>query len=298
MVVQSLLSSYNENCLVYVTIIMLINVNITFHWNFIFLYRTVAHNSNNMPKNKISAFIITYNEEKNLPKTLEKLTWCDEIIIVDSFSTDRTVAIANEFGAKVITKKFEGFGKQKQTALEACQYQWKLSLDADEVLDDQLITSIKQVLLNNTDCKAYYIKRRQVFMGKIFKYGDESARKILRLVSDRASFTQDIVHEVLKSEGKTEILDGYLLHDSYASYEAYMNTVNKYTSLNAQKALKKGKNYSLLQVVVKPKIQFLKKYLLNLNFLNGIEGYYWSKLSSYYVFIKCLKVREINKLKP
>lgn len=248
-----------------------------------------------MLKAKISAFIITFNEENNLAKTLERLKWCDEIIIVDSFSIDRTVEIARQFGCKVLQQNFEGFGKQKQVALEACQYHWKLSLDADEVLDDQLIASIKQVLIGDNDSQAYYIKRRQVFMGKTFKYGDESNRHILRLVSEGARFTADVVHEVLVSEGKSGLLEGYMLHDSYASYRTYIDTINKYTSLNAEKALEKGKNYSLLEVVVKPKLQFLKKYILNLNFLNGIEGYYWSKLSSYYVFLKCLKVREINK---
>ncbi|MGJ1324198.1 glycosyltransferase family 2 protein [Sphingobacterium faecium] len=250
-----------------------------------------------MFKAKISAFIITYNEEKNLAKTLEKLTWCDEIIIVDSFSTDRTVAIAEQFGAKVICQEFEGFGKQKQTALEACQYEWKLSIDADEILNDQLIASIQKVLVNDNNCKAYYIRRRQIFMGKTFKYGDESGRKILRLVSGNARFTQDVVHEVLQFEGKSSVLEGFMLHDSYSSYQAYINTLNAYTSLNAEKALKSGKNYSQIQVLIKPTFQFFRKYILNLNFLNGLEGYYWSKLSSYYVFIKCVKVREIYNKK-
>lgn len=134
-------------------------------------------------------------------------------------------------------------------------------------------------------------------MGKVFKYGDESGREILRLVSEGAQFTQDVVHEVLQYKGKSGVLQGHMLHDSYASYHAYVNKMNSYTSLNAEKALKKGKNYSLLQVLIKPKFQFFRKYILNLNFLNGIEGYYWSKLSAYYVFLKCLKVREINKQK-
>lgn len=245
-----------------------------------------------MPKAKISVFLITFNEEKNIGKTLDKLTWCDEIIVVDSFSTDRTVEIAEQFGAKVIQMNFEGFGRQKQAALDACQYPWRLSIDADEVLDDKLISSIQQVLESDQEYQAYYIKRRQVFMGKIFRYGDESGRKILRLVSDGARFTTDAVHEVLQTDGKIGVLEGYMLHDSYASYHAYVNTMNSYTTLNVEKALKKGKNYSFLQVLLKPKFQFFRKYFLNLNFLNGIEGYYWSKLSAYYVFLKCLKVKE------
>lgn len=257
----------------------------------------MSDNSKNMPKAKISAFIITYNEERNLSKTLEKLTWCDEIIVVDSFSTDRTVAIAEQFGAKVIQRKFEGFGVQKQVALDACQYQWKLSIDADEVLDDQLIASIQRVLEDDQGYQGYYIKRRQVFMGRIFKFGDESGRKILRLVSAGAYFTKDVVHELLKYEGKSAVLDGYMLHDSYASYHAYVDKMNSYSSLNASKALLKRKNYSFIQVVLKPKFQFFRKYIINLNFLNGVEGYYWSKLSAYYVFLKCLKVQEAYRKK-
>lgn len=250
-----------------------------------------------MPKAKISVFIITFNEEKNLTQTLEKLTWCDEIIVVDSFSTDRTVAIAEQFGAKVIQRKFEGFGSQKQAALDACQYGWKLSVDADEVLDDQLIASIQYVLENDQGYQGYYIKRRQVFMGKIFKYGDESRRKILRLVGEKSYFTKDAVHEVLVVDGRIGILDGYMLHDSYSSYQDYIKRLNAYTSLNAEKALQKGKNYSTFQIVLKPKFQFFRKYIINLNFLNGLEGYYWSKLSAYYVFLKCLKVQEAYRKK-
>lgn len=242
----------------------------------------------------ISAFIITFNEERNIAACLARLSWCDEIIVVDSGSTDNTVAICESYGAKVYQHAFEGFGPQKNYALSLCQHPWRLSLDADELMDDALIASIQAVQAQRYEEAAagYFIKRRQVFMGKAFKYGDESARKILRLVKASASFTEVKVHELLQVEGPKAVLSGILAHNSYLSFADYLQTLNKYTSYNAEKAFLKNKNYSQLEVLLKPSIQFFRKYIINLNFLNGMEGYYWSKLSAYYVFMKCLKVRE------
>lgn len=246
-------------------------------------------------RTKISVFIITFNEEKNLSKTLDQLKWCDEIVIVDSFSTDLTVKIAEAYGAKILYRKFDGFGRQKQFALASCQHEWRLSVDADEILDEELINNIQKMLQSSQTFEAYELKRRQVFMGKIFKYGDESARKILRLVKKQAYFTDDAVHEVLMSPGSIGVLNGFMLHDSYVSYTAYIQTMNTYTTLNAEKAFVKNKNYSKLEVIIKPIFQFIRKYFLNLNILNGVEGYYWSKLAATYVFFKCLKVREYHE---
>lgn len=250
-----------------------------------------------MTKTPISAFIITLNEAHNIASCLERLAWCDEIVVVDSGSTDDTVAICTSFGAKVYTHAFEGFGAQKNYALACCSHPWRLSIDADELLDDRLISGIQavQALPFEEAAAGYYLLRRQVFMGKAFKYGDESARKILRLVKKGAQFTNVKVHELLEVEGTKAVLSGILAHDSYQSFSHYLQTLNKYTSYNAEKAFLKGKNYSNFEVLVKPSIQFLRKYLLNLNFMNGVAGYYWSKLSAYYVFMKCLKVREYRE---
>ena len=131
-------------------------------------------------KHKISIFIITYNEAHIISKCLEKLKTFDEIIVVDSGSTDATVSICESFGAKVISHKFENFGLQKQFALEQTTHNWVLSLDADEVLSDALISEIHNIN-HQENIKAYTIPRTHVFLNKVFKYGAESKRPILRL---------------------------------------------------------------------------------------------------------------------
>lgn len=238
---------------------------------------------------KISIFIISYNEENIISKCLEKLNWADEIVVVDSGSTDKTVAICESFGAKVIYNKFENFGKQKQFALNQTKNDWVLSLDADEVLSDDLINEIQNLKLSST-CYGYYIPRTHVFLNKIFKYGSESNKHILRFFNKKyGKFTDNMVHENLLIEGNTSKLKHDFLHYSYFSIEQYITKLNKYTTLYAQE---KNKKFSGLTILVKTKFEFFKKYFLDRNFLNGKEGFYWAVFSAYYMFTKLVKSNE------
>lgn len=246
---------------------------------------------------KLSVFIITYNEERIIEECLKMLSWVDEIIVVDSGSTDKTVEICNKYNAKVFYKKFEGFGEQKQFALEKTTNNWVLSLDADEVLTKNLISEIKLNLENQVEeVSGYFIKCRMVFLGKIFKYGNESNRNILRLFNKtKAKFSLNNVHEEIILVGTTKILKGHYLHYSYASLSAFISKLNQYTQLGATNKFAKNKKYSFLTIIIKTKFEFFKKYFIELNFLNGRSGFYWSFLSSFSTFIKCLKTNEIYK---
>ena len=127
---------------------------------------------------KLSVFIITYNEERILDKCLNKLSWVDEIVVVDSGSTDATLAICKKYHVKVFHNDFQGFGAQKQFALEKTSNDWVMSLDADEILSNELIDEIQTVLSTTSTYNGYYIKRKHVFLGKIFDYGHESKQYI------------------------------------------------------------------------------------------------------------------------
>lgn len=246
---------------------------------------------------KLSVFIIAFNEERIIEECLKKLDWVDEIIVVDSGSTDKTVAICEKYNAKVFHKKFEGFGQQKQFALDQTQNEWVLSLDADEVLTDELITEIKLNLeTNSKEFSGYFIKRRMVFFGKIFNYGNESNRNILRLFNKiKGEFTLNSVHEEILLKGNTKILKGHYLHHSYGSLAGFIAKLNQYTQLGASNKFAKNKKYSFLSIIIKTKFEFLKKYFIELNFLNGKSGFYWSFLSSFSTFIKCMKTNEYYK---
>jgi len=246
---------------------------------------------------KLSVFIITQNEERIIEECLKKLDWVNEIIVVDSGSTDSTVAICEKYKAKVFFNKFEGFGTQKQFALDQTSNDWVLSLDADEVLTNDLIAEIKSNLeFNNANFSGFYIKCRMVFFGKIFNYGSESNRNILRLFNKtKGKFTVNTVHEAIVIQGKTKILKGHYLHYSYASLSAFIDKLNKYTQLGAFNNFSKNKKYSFLTIILKTKFEFLKKYFIELNFLNGKYGFYWSFLSSFSTFTKCMKTNEFYK---
>lgn len=246
---------------------------------------------------KISAFIIAFNEEKIIEQCLKKLNWVDEIIVVDSGSTDNTVAISEKYNAKVFYKKFEGYGEQKQFALDQTTNDWVLNLDADEILTDDLVNEIQEQLQKEVaDVVGYRINCRHVFMKKTFNYGNESNRSVLRLFNKKfGKYDNNSVHEGIELEGKIVRLKKHYLHYSYSSYSVYIRKLNLYTQLSAENKFKKNKKYSFLAIVLKTKFEFIKKYIFELNFLNGQAGFHWSVLSSFSTYLKCIKTNECYK---
>lgn len=246
---------------------------------------------------KLSVFIITLNEERIIEECLKKLHWVDEIVIVDSGSTDKTIEICKKYNTKIFFNKFEGFGKQKQFALNQTQNNWVLSLDADEVLTDSLISEIiLSIDKNQQEVNGYFIKRKMVFLDTIFHFGSESNRRILRLFNKKfGKFSIDDVHEEVILTGATKNLRNHFLHYSYASIQDFILKLNSYTQLGAKQKFNKRKKYNFLLIIVKTKFEFFKKYFIELNFLNGSGGFYWSLLSSFSTFIKCMKTNEFYK---
>jgi len=245
-----------------------------------------------MQKHKISAAIITYNEEHNIARTLEKLTWCDEIVVVDSYSTDTTVAICESYNAKVFFKKFDGYGEQKQFLVSKCNFDWILSIDADEVLTDELISEIKTEFSKDTlPYEAYLLNRKHVYLGKVFKYGHLKNTPILRLFNNKkALFSDRKVHETIIYSGKKGRFKNCFLHYTANSIEEINFKKNRYASLVSEEYLHKKKKINLFYLPFKYPFTFLKEYLIHLNFLNGYEGYVWSIYMAEYSVLKYLKL--------
>lgn len=242
---------------------------------------------------KISGVIITYNEENFIGRCLESMTGIvDEIIIVDSYSTDKTEEISEKYNAVFIKRKFKSFGKQKNFAVERASHDYVLCLDADEALSDELRESILKVK-NNWQKDAYWVKRRNYYCGKWLCYSGKYPDKKLRLFDRRkAAWVKRLVHETVEAHNpkKTATLKGDLMHLEYYSYFDHIAKINYYTSLSAQEYLRNGKKSTLIKIFFRPNWAFFKAYFLQLGFLDGKQGFIVSCFAAYNAFLKYIKL--------
>ncbi|NIF07912.1 glycosyltransferase family 2 protein [Chryseobacterium sp. Tr-659] len=235
----------------------------------------------------ISGLIITYNEEKNIRDILECFDFCNEIIIVDSFSTDKTVEIAQKFShVKVIQNTFEDFTKQRNIALDAATNDWVLFLDGDERMTPELKQEIIDELNNPQKKDAYYFYRKFFFGQKPIHFSGTQSDKNFRLFrKSRARYIAGKkVHETLEVNGKIGILKNKLLHYSVSDYESYRKKMIHYGVLKGKELAAKGKKYSVLVQYLKTAFKFFKAYIMRLGVLDGKEGYQLSYLQSLSVF--------------
>lgn len=240
----------------------------------------------------VTAVLITFNESANLAPVLDAIQWCDEIVVVDSGSSDDTREIAQSRGAKVITRSFQGFGPQKQFAVSQARNHWVLCLDADEVLTPELSAEIQQLNLNS-GTKGYWLKRSLVFMNRHFRYGRESREFHLRLFDKRCgNFDDAQVHEKASVNGPTQHLTGTLLHYSYPNTSVYFRKFNEYTDRASDALMQKGKVRAPWEILLSLLFNFLWRLLVHGNILNGFPGWIWALYSAFYPVVKYTKVWE------
>lgn len=244
---------------------------------------------------QISVAIIAKNEAENLKKSLPRLHWCNDIVVIDDNSTDETAAVASLFGARVIQRAFDGFGTQKQFAVAQTKHLWVLNIDADEVLSDNLIEELKQ-LPDSPSCSAYDIPVRHVFMGKAFQYGKESRFFHTRLFrKDMANFDAAPVHEKVQFSGNKCKLSHVILHYSYKDLQHYFTKLNAYSQAGALRLKAQGRSRPLLLCLAYFPVYFIKHYFAYGNILNGLPGFIWSYLNAWYHTVKYLKLLEMNR---
>ncbi len=235
--------------------------------------------------------IITYNEEKSIERTLKSVSFCDEIVVVDSGSKDKTLEIARHYTDKVYTQEWLGYGKQKNFAIDKLSTDWVLSLDADEVvsnaLRDEIINELKKPRFD-----AYALNFQLVFMGKPLKFGGTYPDYHVRLFrKGHYWFREDDVHEGIKT--KAFKLKNIVYHYSYDDLEDYFEKFNRYTTLAAKSRLKQGKKASKFYPFLRFGLELLKRFILKGAFLDGYPGCVYALLSSYYVFVKYAKMLEL-----
>jgi glycosyltransferase involved in cell wall biosynthesis len=247
----------------------------------------------------ISAVIITFNEEKNIRRCLETLKGiADEIVVVDSFSSDKTEEICKEFDVKFVSHKFDGHIEQKNWAISQAKFPHILSLDADEAIDEILKKSILDVK-KNWDFAGYSMNRLTNYCGKWIYHCGWYPDKKLRLWDSRlGAWGGDNPHDKFQLFDKTkkiQHLSGNILHYSYYSIEDHYMQVEYFTEILANTQFKKGKKASLITIVVSPFVKFIKNYFINFGFLDGKEGFTICRISAFATYTKYKKIRRLQK---
>ncbi|RKX17317.1 MAG: glycosyltransferase family 2 protein [Candidatus Zixiibacteriota bacterium] len=244
----------------------------------------------------LSAVVITRNEEANIKRCLLSLQIADEIIVVDSGSTDRTIEIAENLGAKVYVKEWAGYGFAKKEGVSKAFGKWIISLDADEELSPELAKEISTAVLSETGDSGFYIKRKTNFLGRWIYHCGWYPDYILRLFKkEDGDFNESVVHEKVILNGRVGYLKAEILHYSYNTIEHYFEKFATYTTLGAEQAYKSGKKSRWFHIVFKPPVSFIKHYFIKLGFLDGLEGFIISAFSAMAVMVKYSKLRHLIK---
>ena len=245
---------------------------------------------------KLSVIVITRNEERNLADCLETTNWADEIVVVDSASQDKTIEIAHRYTQKVYVRPWDGYAAAKNFALQQCTGDWVLWIDADERLTTELANEI-QALVKKEDNSfaAFEFPRKAFFLGRWIKHCGWYPGYVVRLFRRSAgSFSNSKVHEYLQVEGNVGRLRNDLLHYTDPNLWHYFEKFNRYTTLAAEGLAEDGSSFSLTQVTIRPAWLFIRMYVIKRGFLDGLEGFILSVLSSCYVFTKYAKLWELT----
>ena len=248
----------------------------------------------------LSVIIITKNEALNIRSCLESVAWADEIIVVDSGSSDGTVEICRELGAKVYAHDWPGFGTQKNRALSYASKGWVFSIDADERITNELRASIEAVLEHpEGEHDAYEISRLSSYCGRFMRHSGWYPDYVARLFKrDAARFSDDLVHERLIVEGSTGRLQGTLLHYAFDDFEEVLYKINRYSSAGAKMLHQGGRRTTLTAAVLRGIWSFFRTYFLRGGFLDGQKGFMLAISNAegtYYRYLKLLLMQEMEK---
>lgn len=243
---------------------------------------------------KITAIIPTFNEEENIEKAIKSVLWADEIMIVDSYSTDRTLEIARKYTNFIIQREYNNSASQKNWAIPQASNQWIFLLDADEWASIGLEKEIKQVLGSNPGESAFWMKRGNHFMGKRLRFSGFQRDSVIRLFRKENCRYQDLhVHSEIETTGKVGRFKGRIMHNTYKSLDHFLRKNDRYTTWAAYDKVKRVEKVTYFHLLIKPLYRFVKHYFLQLGILDGKVGFILSWYYSYYVFIRSVKMMRI-----
>jgi glycosyltransferase involved in cell wall biosynthesis len=245
---------------------------------------------------KLTVTVITHNEAPHLGEALESVSWADEIIVIDSESTDETVATARRYTPHVEVRPWMGYGTQKNYAHDRASHDWILSIDADERVTPRLADEIRSLLQVGPRAKGYRISRVSHYLGRWIRSTDWYPDYHVRLYDRRAAqWSEHQVHESIDCQGRVETLRGELLHYPYRDISEHLTKIDRYTTLVAEQWAAEGRTTSALAAFIYPRLAFLRNFVLRRGFLDGHTGLLISTLNSYYVFLKYAKLYEMSQ---
>jgi glycosyltransferase involved in cell wall biosynthesis len=245
---------------------------------------------------KISATVITFNEEENIAAALESLSWADEIIVVDSESADRTVEIARRYTDKVFVRQWPGYSDQKNFAADQARNDWVFSIDADERVSDELAREIELLALDaGSKVAGFEMPRLTFYLGRWIKHSGWYPDYKLRLYDrKRARWRGEHVHESLAADGEVIRLSGNLLHFTVRDASEHHLRIDRYTSLAAEQSYSQGKRASVAALFFTPLATFISSFIVKRGFLDGAQGLAIAFFAAHYAFLKALKLWEKN----
>ena len=244
---------------------------------------------------KISATIITFNEERNVARVIESLRCCDEILVLDSGSNDRTVEIAKKLGARVVEASWHGYAAQKNIAAELAAHDWILALDADESLSEALEAEIWQSKKAGPKYDGFTVPRLAQYLGRwILHSGWHPDRKVRLFNKHKAKWVGDFVHESVQVNGRVGHLESNLLHFTCDSLSEHLKTMDRYTTLAAEELVSRKQKIQLRNMILDPAWTFNKTYFFQRGYKDGLEGLTIAYMAALYTFLKYAKARNMS----
>lgn len=244
----------------------------------------------------VSLYIIAFNEAHNLREVLPTVSWADEVVVADSFSTDETAAVCAQFGVRHVNVKFEGFGKLRNAALALLKHNWVVSIDSDERSTPEFAEEVRRTLAAPQHA-AYFVPRRNTFLGQPIRFCGWYPDYRQPQVFDRQRFRyrEDLVHEGFECDGVPGYFKNFIWQHPFPTLAVVMAKNEKYTSLMAQRYFATGRRAGLFQLASHPLGGFVKKYFFQQGFREGTRGFLIAALHAYYIFIKYAKLWELQQ---
>jgi len=247
-------------------------------------------------REKLTILVPTFNCERTLRQCLQSARWADELLVVDSFSRDGTLAIAQEFADRVLQHEYVNSAAQKNWAIPQARHEWVMVLDSDEHIPDPLRQQIQQALEAPGDADAFRVRRRSYFFGRLIRHSGWQNDRLVRLFRrDRGRYEPFRVHADVTVPGPVEDLDACLMHDPYEDFSDYLDTLDRYTTWAAEDLLARGRRAHWYTFLLRPGFSLVRNYVLRGGFLDGLQGLLLCHLSAFYVLVKYAKLWHLQR---